>query len=264
LRAFFAGIDVGSLSAEAVIVDADGRMLGYSVRPTGHDGRRAGSEALAEALERAGLERGTIASVVATGYSRKRIAEAGGDKTEISCHAKGIACLLPQARTIIDIGGQDSKAIRIAEGGRVLDFAMNDKCAAGTGRFLEVMASALGIGLGEFGEIALGHQAELVLSTTCTVFAESEVVSLISQGHAVADIAYALAKAIATRTVGLAKRVGVEPPVAMSGGVAKNLAVVQALEEALGCKIQVPPEPQIVGALGAALFARDRGRNANL
>jgi predicted CoA-substrate-specific enzyme activase len=177
-------------------------------------------------------------------------------RTEISCHARGAFHLFSDVATIIDIGGQDSKAIRVGPGGRVLDFAMNDKCAAGTGRFLEVMAGALGISLPDMADLALASTVEITISSTCTVFAESEVVSLISQGRAPADIASAICRAIAQRTAGLAARVGISDRVVMTGGVAKNQAVVRMLADKLGFGISVPEEPQITGALGAALIAR--------
>ncbi len=264
MRAFYAGIDVGSLSSECVLVDDRGAVGGFAILPTGQDVKKAASAVFARALEVARLSRAEVKAVVGTGYGRRRVAEADTCKTEITCHARGIAELLPEVRTLIDIGGQDSKAIRLGEGGKVVDFAMNDKCAAGTGRFLEVMAGALGVKLSELGKLAARHEKKLSLSSTCTVFAESEVVSLLSQGHAVADVAQALAESIALRTAALVKRVGVAGGVAMSGGVAKNKAVVAALERVLGVTIAVPAEPQIVGALGAALLAREGFCDADL
>ncbi|MBW1680812.1 MAG: 2-hydroxyglutaryl-CoA dehydratase [Deltaproteobacteria bacterium] len=254
---FWGGIDVGSLSADAVIIDEEGRLLGHAILPTGRDSREAGSRAYAGALEAAGLTPGDVVRVYSTGYSRARVREAEGAKTEIACHARGAHALYPDVGTIIDIGGQDSKAIQVGKGGRVLNFVMNDKCAAGTGRFLEVMAGALETPLDHLDELAAQSTETLTISSICTVFAESEVVSLISQGKKPADIAMAVSRAIARRTVGLATRVGVSGRVVMTGGVAKNRAVVDLLAEILGAPVDVPDEPQIVGALGAALFARD-------
>jgi predicted CoA-substrate-specific enzyme activase len=254
----FAGIDVGSLSAEAVLINEAGGIIAYSILPTGPDSKKAGTDAFQMALNRAGAEKKEVKHVVSTGYSRARVAEADNKtKTEISCHALGAHHLIPGVRTIIDIGGQDSKAIRVSKDGRVLDFAMNDKCAAGTGRFLEVMAGALGTDIEQIGKLALQSSAQLTISSTCTVFAESEVISLISQGKSPADIAMAISLAIAHRTSGLVSRVGLEDQVVMTGGVAKNIAVVRLLAEKISCRIQVPEEPQIIGALGAALFARN-------
>jgi len=260
----FAGIDVGSLSADAVLINEAGDIIAYSILPTGPDSQKAGTDAFLMALNRAGAEKKDVKHVVSTGYSRARVTEAENQsKTEISCHALGAHHLFPRAGTIIDIGGQDSKAIRVNRDGRVLDFAMNDKCAAGTGRFLEVMAGALGTDIEQIGKLALQSSKQLSISSTCTVFAESEVISLISQGKSPADIAMAISRAIAHRTAGLASRVGIEDQVIMSGGVAKNIAVVRLLSEKISCRIQVPEEPQIIGALGAALFARGKMDHAS-
>lgn len=254
----FAGIDVGSLSADAVLIDQAGRMVAQAVIPTGVNSQVAASRVFALACERAGVEPAAVARVVSTGYSRARVLEANTkSKTEISCHALGAWHVFPGAGTVIDIGGQDSKAIRLGENGRVIDFAMNDKCAAGTGRFLEVMAQALGVELAMMGRLALESAQEINISSTCTVFAESEVVSLISQGVEPPDIAMAITRAIAHRTAGLARRVGLADQVVMTGGVAKNQAVVKLLAQKIGHEILVPEEPQIIGALGAALFARN-------
>lgn len=254
----FAGIDVGSLSADAVLINENGDLMAWAVLPTGPDSQKAGTDAFLLALHRAGAEKKDVKQVLSTGYSRARVTEAENkSKTEISCHALGAHHIFPGARTVIDIGGQDSKVIRVNGEGRVMDFAMNDKCAAGTGRFLEVMAGALGTDIGQIGKLALQSSAQLTISSTCTVFAESEVISLISQGKSPADIAMAICRAIAHRTAGLVSRVGLEDQVIMSGGVAKNIAVVKLMSEKISRPIQVPEEPQIIGALGAALFARD-------
>jgi predicted CoA-substrate-specific enzyme activase len=255
----FAGIDVGSLSADAALINEDGDIIAYAILPTGPNSQKAGTDAFLMTLSRAGADRKDVKQIVSTGYSRARVTEAENQsKTEISCHGLGAHHLFPQARTIIDIGGQDSKAIRVSEHGRVMDFAMNDKCAAGTGRFLEVMAGALGTDIEQIGKLALQSSAQLTISSTCTVFAESEVISLISQGKTPADIAMAISRAIAHRTAGLVSRVGIEDQVIMSGGVAKNVAVVRVLSEKLSRRIHVPEEPQIIGALGAALFAKSK------
>jgi predicted CoA-substrate-specific enzyme activase len=254
---YFAGIDVGSLSADAVILGEDHVIAAYAILPTGNNSRMAGTEAFNSALVRANIDASQVAAVVSTGYSRDRVLQAAESKTEIACHAKGAHFLFPDVGTVIDIGGQDSKAIRVGPRGRVINFAMNDKCAAGTGRFLEVMATALQVPLGEMAQLADASAEELNISSICTVFAESEVVSLISQGKAPADIAQGVCRAIARRTAGLATRVGVVERVLMTGGVAKNRSVVDLLSRQIGHPIQVPEEPQIVGALGAALFASE-------
>ncbi len=254
---YYAGIDVGSLTADAVLIGEDGKIAGYAILPTGNDSQRSATEVFEATLVQAGVSEGDVVRVVSTGYSRARVRQAQDSKTEIACHARGALCLFPDAGTIIDIGGQDSKAILVGGKGRVVNFAMNDKCAAGTGRFLEVMASALEVALDEMGDLAFESQEELTISSTCTVFAESEVVSLISQGKASADISMAVSRAIARRTAGLATRVGVKDRVVMTGGVAKNRAVVRLLSEEISHSIVVPDEPQIVGALGAAMIARE-------
>ncbi|HHY45838.1 MAG TPA: 2-hydroxyglutaryl-CoA dehydratase [Firmicutes bacterium] len=251
-----AGIDVGSLSAEAVIMRGD-EVLGYSILPTGADSRGAAEKALAVALENAHMTAGDLAFIVATGYGRISVPFANKRVTEITCHAKGAHFLFPKTRTVIDIGGQDSKVIQIDESGRVVDFAMNDKCAAGTGRFLEVMARALEVDLEAMGDLSKKSRKHLVISSMCTVFAESEVVSLIARGEAKEDIISALHESVAERVSSLAQRVGVLHQVTMTGGVAKNEGVVRSLGQKLGMPMNIPPEPQIVGALGAAIISRE-------
>jgi predicted CoA-substrate-specific enzyme activase len=196
--------------------------------------------------------------VVSTGSGREILDFADQNVTEITCLARGVHSLFPECRTIIDIGGQDTKVIRIDQGGHVVAFDMNDKCAAGTGRFLEVMALALNVDLDQMGKRSLGYQNALEISSVCTVFAESEVISLVSQGRAVNDILYALHNAVADRTLSLLERIGINGQVAMTGGVAKNVGVVKALEEKMGCCLKVHAEPQIVGALGAALVGIEK------
>ncbi len=250
------GIDVGSASAEALILK-DGKILAYSILETGANSRKAAEKALEEALKKAGISRTEVGPIVATGYGRISVDFAFRQVTEISCYARGISFLYPEVKMVIDIGGQDSKAILVGKNGRVLDFVMNDKCAAGTGRFLEVMAKAMEVNVEELGEISLRSRNPAEISSTCTVFAESEVVSLIAKGVPVEDIAAGIHKAIARRVGAMARRIGVVPPVAFAGGVAKNVGVVKALEEELGVKLIVPEEPQIIGALGAALLATE-------
>jgi len=255
---FFAGVDVGSISAEAVIVDEAGRTASYAIGFTGADSVASASRTLAEALAAAGLKREEIARVISTGYGRARVPFADAQVTEITCHGRGAHHEFPGTRTVIDIGGQDSKAIRLDPAGRVQNFQMNDKCAAGTGRFLEVMARALEVERIEMGPISLTSAEKVSVSSVCTVFAESEVVGLIHQGADKRDIIRGIHAAIADRTRALVGRVGIEAEVTMTGGVAKNAGVVRELEDRLGLKVNLPAEPQITGALGAALIARDR------
>jgi len=255
---WWAGVDIGSLTTEAVVID-EGGEAGAAKLPTGADSRRAAGAALDEAARSAGIDRDRIGLVVATGYGRISAPFPHKKVTEITCHARGAFEARPGTRTVIDIGGQDSKVIRVGPGGRVVDFVMNEKCAAGTGRFLEVMAAALEVELEGFGPLALRSREPVNISSMCTVFAESEVVSLIASGAAREDIAWGLCRSIAARLKGLAGRVGVEPDITLTGGVAHNEGVVRALEEALGVKVHVPERPQFVGALGAALLARSSG-----
>ena len=253
---YFAGIDVGSLSTEAVILDAHDGLVGYSIIQTGANSTDAAEEALDKALVEANLRQDQIRRSVATGYGRISVPLADKKVTEISCHGMGAYHLFPDTGTVIDIGGQDSKVIRVGEGGKVLDFTMNDKCAAGTGRFLEVMAAKLQVSLEEMGAFSLQADGELRISSVCTVFAESEVVSLVAQNHPKEEIIQGLHRAIVSRVWSMVKTVGIHGAVTMSGGVAKNRGVVALLEEKLGSAMHLHTEPQIIGALGAALMAR--------
>ncbi len=256
---YVAGIDIGSTSGEAVILNGDG-ILASSIVDTGYNSRHAAELALAQALAGCGLVREQLGPIVATGYGRIAIDFASRQVTEISCYARGMAHLFPDVRTVIDIGGQDSKVIAVGKNGRATDFAMNDKCAAGTGRFLEVTARALQLDLAGLGEISAHSTRDVPISSICTVFAESEVITLVAEGAERADIVAGLHRAIAGRVSAMVKRVGPNPVVAFAGGVAKNSGVRRALEQVLGLTLVVPPEPQIVGALGAALIARDGER----
>ncbi|HHY98177.1 MAG TPA: 2-hydroxyglutaryl-CoA dehydratase [Firmicutes bacterium] len=249
-----AGIDIGSLSTEVVILQGD-KVLSYSIQPTGANGYRAAETAMDIALEKAGLSLGDIAGCVATGYGRINAPYTDKRVTEITCHARGAHFLFPETRTIIDIGGQDSKVIQVNKAGKVVDFVMNDKCAAGTGRFLEVMARALEVDLEDMGPLGERSRKKLVISSMCTVFAESEVVSLIARGEAKHDIIRAIHDAVAERVYGQVERIGNIAPITMTGGVAKNIGVVNSLNRLLGVRMNLPEEPQIIGALGAALIA---------
>ena len=253
-----AGVDSGSTTTKAVLLDERRKVAGFAILPTGADSREASRTALSKALAQGGAESSDLAFVVATGYGREIASEAKGTVTEITCHARGVHSLIDPVRTIIDVGGQDSKAIRINGQGRVQDFAMNDKCAAGTGRFLEVMSRSLGVPLQEMGDRAGKATKDIRVSSMCTVFAESEVVSLVAKGEKVEDILNGIHQSIADRVASLALRVGLELPVAVTGGVAMNSGVVHALEARLETRISLPENPQLTGALGAAMIARDR------
>jgi (R)-2-hydroxyacyl-CoA dehydratese activating ATPase len=254
-----AGIDIGSITTEALLFDKEKGILGYTILESGADSRKAAEVALEKVLTSSGKTASDVSYTIATGCGRKRASFAKQAVTEITCIARGVHHLFPEARTIIDIGGQDTKAIRIDDKGRVAEFEMNDKCAAGTGRFIEVMAKALNVELDKIGEISLQHKKELTISSICTVFAESEVISLVSEGEELEDILYGIHKAIADRTMSLINRLGgVEQAVVMAGGVAKNMGVVKALEKVLNSSVKIYAEPQIVGALGAAVLALEK------
>lgn len=260
---FYLGVDIGSLSCDAVVMDDNKQIISSSVVPTGARNGESIARAVAEALNGAGISEADIAGTVSTGYGRDRVEGRLSSVTEITCHAQGIQALIPDARVLVDIGGQDSKAIRLGSDGRVMDFAMNDKCAAGTGRFLEAMARALQVDIEELAVLDEGAKGNIMLSSMCTVFAESEVVSLIARSVEMKEIVRGLNKAIASRTLSLVKRVAQDTSglkLAMSGGVARNKGVVHALSEAVGLDIVVPPEPDIVGAYGAAIIAREQVR----
>lgn len=257
-----AGVDVGSISAKAAILDAETqRIVGLGLQLTGWSPREAGNAALHTALDGAGLRMGDLAYVVGTGYGRVALPFANETVTEISCHARGAHFLLPDVRTVVDIGGQDSKAISVDDNGYPRDFAMNDRCAAGTGRFLQVMSAALGLEVGELGVLACGAANPAQLSSVCTVFAESEVVGLIAAGVARRDIAAGLCQAVAKRVLGLVGQVGVRAEVLMCGGVSLSQGVVAAIEDALGLETVRPAEPQLVGAIGAAVIAAERAQS---
>jgi predicted CoA-substrate-specific enzyme activase len=253
----FAGIDIGSVSTKAVLIDKEGKILAFSLTATGYDRQQSGEKTLKMALDKVGKTHADIDYIVSTGYGRRAF-KADKAMPEIICHAKGTRALFPKARTIIDIGGQDSKVIQLDEAGLVAKFEMNDKCAAGTGRFLEVLTERiLNLPIEELGPLALKSKNPCTLSSVCTVFAESEVLSLLSEHKARADIAYGISRAIARRVIGMGRgQVDYREPIIFSGGVARNVGVVKAIEEELGKKVITPEEPQITAALGAALLAR--------
>jgi len=252
-----AGCDVGSLTAEAVILD-DNEIMSSEIIRVRPRPEQSAKDAMDKALANAGLSLEDIAYCVSTGYGRTKIPFANGNLSEISCHGKGAHWLIPSVRTVIDIGGQDCKAIKVDKNGKLLKFVMNDKCAAGTGRFLEVMAKTLEVELGEIGPLSLSSQNPVVITNMCSIYAQIEVSFYIAQGADLHDVAAGINIAMAGRMKGLVAKVGVEEEVVITGGVAKNIGVVKHLEEMLNVstkKLEV--DPQIVGALGAALFARE-------
>jgi predicted CoA-substrate-specific enzyme activase len=249
-----AGIDIGSITAKAAILK-DGELLGTSVIFTGYNAEAAGRRVFDELLAELGLSPARISRIIATGYGRKSVAIADKAVTEIMCHAAGARFLDPSVRSLIDIGGQDSKAVVMDENGRVVNFTMNDKCAAGTGRFLEVMARALEADLDAFGALSLTAAKPAKISSLCTVFAESEVISLIAKGETRENIIAGIHEAIASRVSAMAGRIGLIAPVLMTGGVARNIGVVRALEAVIGMPVVVSPQAQLAGAIGAAVIA---------
>jgi predicted CoA-substrate-specific enzyme activase len=256
---YFAGVDIGSTMTKVVIITE--AVVASVIGASGPEHRKLANRVMEEALSGAGLRFDDIAYVVATGYGRINVPFADRQITEISCHARGVGSLLPTAKTVIDIGGQDCKGIKLRDG-RVVDFVMNDKCAAGTGRFLEVIAEGLGVRLEEMGELSLAAKRDVSISNTCTVFAEQEVVTKLAEGVPVADLVAGVHKAIATRIYGMVSRLKIEREVAVTGGGAKNIGLVKALEAKLGFPVLMPPEPLLTGAIGAALLGKDTVRNA--
>ncbi|MDT8717342.1 2-hydroxyacyl-CoA dehydratase [Clostridium sp. 19966] len=248
------GIDSGSTSTNAVIFNNRRELVAFTVVRTGAKSSESAKKALEEVLKKAELNREQLSSIVSTGYGRVSITFADKEVTEISCHGKGAHYLNSKIRTIIDIGGQDSKVIKLNDKGEVIDFVMNDKCAAGTGRFLEMMARTLEIDIKDMGLESLKWKEDIKISSMCSVFAESEVISLIAQNKEKADIIHALNQSISSKTNALLGRVGKEGEFMMTGGVAQNIGVVKALEEKIGEKLFISEEPEIVGAIGAAIF----------
>jgi len=257
------GIDIGSLATKLALIDDNKSLVDTRVDRSTYDFKRIGHNLFDNILEDNNLKREDV-YVMSTGYGRNTIDIADDRITEITAHAKGVQFFFPDAHSVIDIGGQDSKAILISQKtGNVIDFQMNDKCAAGTGRFLEVMAHALEVSLDDIGKLALQSNKPASISSTCTVFAESEVISLFARGASKKDIAAGIHKSIARRVAGMAKRIGVEPLLVFCGGVARNIAVKKYLEVELGYDIVVPQlngenSAQFTGAIGAALIAFDK------
>ena len=256
------GIDIGSVSTEAVILKSSENNMenfeicSYVIGRTGSDIKTASESIFNDALVKAKINKKDINGIIATGYGRKNVSIADRDITEITYHASGVLSVFPDVKTIIDIGGQDSKVIKIDKFiKKPIDFLMNDKCAAGTGRFLEVMAKALDIELEAFGKIFAETNERIEITSTCTVFAESEIVSLIGHGVDKRKIVKGLLYSVADRIISMISRLGIEEPVALTGGVAKNSGISGAIEEKLGTKLLIPFEPQITGALGAAVLA---------
>jgi len=255
--AYAAGVDVGSTQTKAVVVSESGDIIARGLVETGANVLQAAQNSFDEAIRGAGIQEEEVEFVVGTGYGRYRVTFGNTQVTEISCHGRGAVHLFPKTRTVVDMGGQDTKAIRVSESGDIVDFCMNDKCAAGTGRFLGAASAALDIPLNELGSTALRAKRSVKISTTCTVFAESEVLAWLGKGKKIEDILWGVHTSIASRSLGLMRRVGIVDEVTFTGGVSRNGAMVAALEERLDLKLNVSEECHYMGALGAALFALD-------
>jgi predicted CoA-substrate-specific enzyme activase len=253
---YFAGVDIGSTMTKVVLTDKSNNLLSTIKGQTGPEYRQLANEVMRQALDQASLQVDDISYIVATGYGRLNVPFADRQITELSCHARGVSSLFPSVRTAIDIGGQDAKCMKI-DNGRLINFVMNDKCAAGTGRFLEVTAVTLGIRLEDMGDISLNATKKIQISNLCTIFAQQEVVALLSRGERLENILAGLHYALASRVAALARRLGIEPDLVLTGGVAKNTGIVRAMKENLGCEILVPEGPLLTGALGAAILAKE-------
>ena len=252
------GVDVGSTQTKAVLVDERGAIAARSLIDTGAYLVRAAERAFDKVLAEAGAARDDVGYAIGTGYGRFKV-EFGDDQvTEISCHAKGAWFLFPKTRTVIDIGGQDTKAIKVSDRGEVLDFAMNDKCAAGSGRFLTNSAEALGMDVGEIGAKSLEARNPVRLSTVCTIFVESDILSYLASGKKVEDILAGVHGAIGSRTVALLRRVGAEPEVTFTGGVARNIGMIRSVQDKVALPVNVSSDSHYTGAIGAAIFALER------
>ena len=253
---YFAGIDLGSTMTKVVILDENEQILASVAQHTGAEHRRLANKVMEEALSMAGLSIDALSYIIATGYGRINVPFADRQITELTCHARGVSSFFPNVRLAIDIGGQDAKGLKIKDG-KLLDFVMSDKCAAGTGRFLEVISQALGLKVEELGPLSVKSKHKISISSTCTVFAQQEVINNLSEGAALEDIVAGLHDAIASRVARMVQRLKVEPDVVFTGGVAKNIGVVKALEENLKCKVLVPAQPLLSGAIGAAIIGKE-------
>jgi len=260
LAAYFAGIDVGSTMTKVLILN--GGIIASVIGPTGPEHRRLANQVMDEALKKAAISFQSITYIVSTGYGRINVPFADKEVTEITCHAKGVISLFPKAKTIIDIGGQDVKGIKIDGNGKIIDFAMNDKCAAGTGRFIEVIADSLGVPLDRVGDLSLQSKNPAKISNVCTIWAQQEVAASLAQGVPTSDLLAGIHQSLADRISRMVNRLRVEEEIIVTGGGGKNKGLLKALSEQLGHPVQAPEEPLITGALGAALLAREQVEKA--
>ncbi|MCI0411644.1 acyl-CoA dehydratase activase [bacterium] len=252
------GVDVGSTQTKAIILDQARNLASSVLISTGAYVTVAAQNAFEQALQNSGLKRNEISYIIGTGYGRYKVTFGDSQITEISCHARGAHFLFPSTRTVIDMGGQDTKAIKIGPDGNVLDFAMNDKCAAGTGRFLAAAAEVMGLPLDVIGDISLRAKTSVRLSSVCAVFVESDIMSYLAQNKSIEDILGGVHSAIAARTMSLVRRVGVEKDIAFTGGVSRNCGMIHAMQMKLGLPLKVSEQSHFAGAIGAALFAMER------
>ncbi|MBT3357484.1 MAG: 2-hydroxyglutaryl-CoA dehydratase [Euryarchaeota archaeon] len=255
---YTSGVDVGSTQTKAVIIDENRKIVGRALNDTGADVMVAAQTAFDNALAESGVKSDAVKYVIGTGYGRYRVTFGDDQVTEISCHGRGAVHMFPGTRTVIDMGGQDTKAIAVSDTGEIVDFCMNDKCAAGTGRFLGAASAALDIPLSDLGPTALRATRPVRISTTCTVFAETEILSWLGKGKKIEDILMGVHQSISSRSIGLLRRVGINEEVSFTGGVAKNLGMVEVLNKNMGLKMNVSDDSHYMGALGAALYAMDR------
>jgi predicted CoA-substrate-specific enzyme activase len=256
MNIYFAGIDLGSTMTKIVIIDREEKVLGSIIKHTAAEHRRLAGQVMQEALNQTSILLKDITYIVATGYGRINVPFADRHFTELLCHTRGVASLFPTVRLAIDIGGQDSKGLQI-KNGKLIDFVMNDKCAAGTGRFLEVLARTLCLRIEDLGDLSSRAKKKVEINSPCTVFVRQEIAQYLSQGVPIEEIVAGIHAAIAGKVSKMIKRLKVEPDVVFTGGVAKNSGVVKALEEHLGCKLLVPSEPLLSGALGAAIIGKE-------
>lgn len=257
-KAYYCGCDLGSATGKAAIIDADGNIVSYALTASTRSPEKTAEIVIDDALKQAKIEKSDIVSFVGTGYGREGVSWIGTNVSEIKCHAKGVFSINPTIRTVIDIGGQDSKVIAMNDKGKVTDFQMNEKCAAGTGRFFETMSRVLVCTIDEMTELGMGADKPCTISKQCGIFAESEVITLLNRGEDIHNIAAGLYDSVARRVLSMSGRVGVVENVAISGGCARSGALIKSLERVMGIKVYPAGDnPQIMGALGAALIARE-------
>jgi len=253
---YFTGIDIGSAMTKVAILDADDRIVSSVEVYTGPEHRKLANKVMENALKKAGISFEEISYIIATGYGRLNVPFADRQLTELSCHSRGVASLFPDVKTAIDVGGQDIKCMKV-NGGKMVDFVMNDKCAAGTGRYIEVVADVLGVKLEDMGEVSLRATKKLEISSFCTIFTQQEVVSRLSNGEKLEDLIAGVHNALASTIVRLALKLKIEPRVVLTGGVMKNAGMVKAMKENLNCEVSIPENPLLTGAIGAAILGRE-------